>query len=82
MGRKRSDEPTTAQLAVLRYIVSHVEEKGYQPSQQEMATHFGITKPSLVSRLKELERRGLTEMFPNRERGIRLVYVRFRAHSI
>jgi hypothetical protein len=42
-----TQEPTAEQIDLLRYVVSFVEQNGYQPSYREIADHF-IVSPSLV----------------------------------
>ncbi len=72
--------PSDKQLEVLKYIIEHVEEHGYQPTQAEMAAKFGVTKSAIGSRIKELARRGLVEVRPgNKERAIVLPHVEFKA---
>lgn len=51
-------EPTREQVELLEFIIQHVEEKGFQPSRQEMANHFGISVPAIQGRLEGLEARG------------------------
>jgi len=73
--------PSEKQLEMLRCIVSFVEVNGYQPSQQEIAAHFGLSKNVIQMRLKELARRGVIEMPAGRERAVILKWVRYRAYS-
>ncbi len=82
MPRTTSPQPSEPQLDVLRYVICFVEEHGYQPTQAEMAAHFGVTKNAIQSRIKELARRGfvqLAEGEKTRERALKLNYVKYRA---
>ncbi len=74
--------PSEKQLAVLRYIIAHVERHGFQPNQSEMAVHFGVTQNAISDRLKRLARSGVIDMPEDekrRERAIRLKHVKFKA---
>jgi DNA-binding MarR family transcriptional regulator len=81
MSRLPSEQPTAKQLRVLRYILAHVERHGFQPSQREIAQHFGLTDNAVLVRLKGLERHGLVELSGGaRERAVVLRHVRFRVY--
>jgi len=78
MPRTPDAQPSEKQLAVLRYLVAHVSKRGYQPSQEEMAKHFSVTKTAIASRLRGLERHRLVRLpSDGRERAVVLVGVRF-----
>lgn len=74
--------PSEKQLEVLLYIIAHIEVHGCQPSQAELATHFGISKNAVQGRLKELDRRGLIELPEGKERAIILKNIEFRARNV
>lgn len=70
--------PSEKQLETLTFIIAHVMTHGYQPSQQEMAEHFGVSKGAINGRLKELARRGLIELSDGKvERAIIIPFVEF-----
>jgi SOS-response transcriptional repressor LexA len=74
-------QPSEKQLEVLRYIISHVEKHGFQPTQAEMARAFGVTKNAIQNRLKDLARRGIIDMpdgTKTRERAIVIKFIRYR----
>jgi SOS-response transcriptional repressor LexA len=73
--------PSEKQLELVRYIIQHVERWGYQPSQSEMAEHFGVTKSAIKGRLQEAAALGLIRLQPNKERAILLRHVRFTAKT-
>lgn len=77
--REPSAEPSEKQLEVLQYIISHVERWGFQPSQAEIANHFGVTKNAILGRLHELEKRGVVQLNKGQERAVGLKFVRFTA---
>ena len=82
MSRQSSREPTGKQLEVLRYITEHVEEHGYQPTQGEVAGHFGVTRAAIQARLRGLSRKGLVEVPPGKkERAVVLKRLKFRAYT-
>lgn len=81
MPKKPIDTPSEKQLEVLRFI-EHVEEHGFQPSQQEIANAFGLTKTAISARLRELAARNLIEMPESgKERAVRLKFLKFKAYS-
>jgi DNA-binding MarR family transcriptional regulator len=54
---------------------------GFQPSQREIAHHFGLTDNAILMRLKGLERHGLVELAGgSRERAVVLRHVRFKVY--
>lgn len=59
------------QKAVLRVIVSSVEERGYPPSIREIASQVGLSSSSSVAhQLATLERKGILRRDANRPRAI------------
>lgn len=82
MPKKPSLEATTKQLELLGFIISYTEENGYQPSQAEMACHFGVTQNAIWERLKGLEHRGeITLPGGRRGRAIGLTGWRFKTRK-
>jgi SOS-response transcriptional repressor LexA len=68
-------------MEVLDFIVRWVEDRGYQPSQAEMAAAFGITKNAVGGRLQGLADRGIIgPLEGDRERAIRLRFIKFRSY--
>lgn len=62
---------TPKQKQVLDYILKYSEEKGYAPSQKEIARHFEFRSLGTVQNyLVRLERHGLLEKDWNAKRGI------------
>ena len=59
MPRRRSDVPTPAQKELLAFIYSFTEEHCYQPSLDEMAGQFRVTKEAVLDRLRGLRERGM-----------------------
>ena len=59
---------TKRQREVLEYITSFIEEKGYEPSYQQIARHFRIASKSAIAKhVKALENQGLLSR--SRENG-------------
>lgn len=72
--------PSKEQIEVLAYIICHVMVHGFQPSQSEIAEHFGITKGAINKRLQNLARRGYVEYSGGRfERAIIIPFLKFNA---
>jgi SOS-response transcriptional repressor LexA len=81
MARAAKPEPSEKMLEVIQYIISFVEENGFQPSQAEMAAHFGVTKSAIAGRLRGLHDRGVIRLPDgDKERAIVLPYVRYRSY--
>jgi DNA-binding MarR family transcriptional regulator len=75
--------PSDKQLETLRYLITFIEDHGYQPTQSEMAIHFDVTKNAIQNRLRELAKRGLVDMpagEKTRERALVIKHVKFRAY--
>lgn len=84
MAEQPSPEPSEKGLEVLRAIIEHVEQHGYQPIHTELAQQFGVTKNAIQGRLRELARRGLVDVPIGegaRERAVGLKFIRFVAHG-
>ncbi|MEQ1877642.1 MAG: transcriptional repressor LexA [Bdellovibrionia bacterium] len=61
---------TPKQKAMLDYLLQYQEEKGYNPSQQEIAKHFGFSSLGTVQNyLVRLERQGAIQKDWNARRG-------------
>jgi len=64
---------TPKQKQVFDYIARHIEERGFAPSQQEIARAFGFRSLGTVQNyLVRLEREGLLERNWNARRGLQL----------
>jgi len=74
-----SDRPGEKQLELFRHIVEHVERRGFQPSPEELAAHFGVTAQAIRGRVDELEQRGLVKKPERWERNLELMHVEFEA---
>lgn len=59
MARKRESRPSEKQLEVLEFIITHVCERGYQPTRNQMAASFGVTRNAITQRLRLLAEHGL-----------------------
>ena len=56
---RKPNAPTRPQWGVLRYIYLHTQDNGYQPSQAEIALHFGWTSPNAVAaHIRALKHKG------------------------
>jgi SOS-response transcriptional repressor LexA len=62
MPKTPSSEPSQKQKDLLYFIVSYLEDHGYQPSQAEMAVNFKVTRNAITGLLDGLVRRGLVEL--------------------
>jgi len=70
MARK----PSKKQLETLRFIEDYGRLHGAPPTMQEIADHFGISRPSVYQQLVLLEKHGLIERTGSRRaRGIRVL---------
>lgn len=71
MGRKKSIGITPKQKALLEFIQAYSHGKGYAPSQQEMANHFGWRSLGTVQDyLKILTQKGALEKRANHPRAL------------
>ena len=68
MGRyrvvaRKIKPPTPRQIEVLDYIRSYCGENGFQPSNTEIAAHFGWSSGSSINcHIRALKRKGLVEV--------------------
>ena len=54
---------TSRQRDILQFVVTHVEQNGYQPSFREIGKHFGITTPNGVrTHMLAMAKKGVVEM--------------------
>ncbi|MBF0311435.1 MAG: transcriptional repressor LexA [Magnetococcales bacterium] len=68
------EKMTPAQERLLRYVLQHQEVHGKPPSYREMAEAMGWASVNSVARaLEELERQGVIERVPGRNRSVRVV---------
>jgi len=76
-------EPLTAkQQGVFEFICSHVRERGYPPSYEEIAEQFGFASPNAVTgHLKALEKKGYVRR-SEKSRAIEIVDPSFRQTGI
>jgi SOS-response transcriptional repressor LexA len=72
-------ELTARQESLLKFLLEYIQVNGYQPSRQEFADHFGISKSAINQTLLSLEKKGWIKLDPHRERAIRIMMVRFQA---
>lgn len=80
MPFERTTELTEKQAEVWKYLVDHVERHGFQPSNREMAEHFGIFPKALSDRLDQLASKGYIQFAGKwQDRCLKLNYVRFHA---
>lgn len=70
---------TEGMRSLLQFVIQQILECGFQPSRQEMAEHFRVSKTTIANRLADLARKGYVRVVPGRERGIEVVGLRFRA---
>jgi len=79
-GRKPIEEITDKQKEVLQMIVEFIQEKGYQPSRQDLADRMGITRHAATQRVWQLSRKGFVRLQPGGgERCLILPGLRFEA---
>ena len=70
---------TAVQQETLNCIIESVCERGFQPSMQEMAVHFSITRKAVRDRLVQLARKGYIQMPRcHQQRCYRIRGVKFR----
>jgi len=66
-----SEELTDRQRAILEFIVTQQQARGFPPSVREIGDAVGLTSPSTVhSHLETLQRRGLLRRDPTKPRAI------------
>lgn len=62
------------QRAVLAYLIAFLAEKGYPPTNKEVADNFGWRSiNSAVNHLHGLQRKGWIDITPNVARGLRII---------
>ena len=60
-------------IETIRFVLKHLENKGYPPSVREIGKNIGLSSPgSTWKMMQKCERRGLIEIDPNVPRGIRI----------
>jgi repressor LexA len=71
MAANRDDELTDRQRAILEFIVTEQQTRGFPPSVREIGEAVGLTSPSTVhSHLETLQRRGFLRRDPTKPRAI------------
>jgi SOS-response transcriptional repressor LexA len=79
-GRKPIKEITDKQKEVLKLIVDWIEEKGYQPSREDLAVLVGTTRHAITQRIWHLARKGYVNLPKNGgERRLEIPGIRFVA---
>ena len=64
---------TQRQQEILRYIESYLDARGYSPSMEEIANHFGIASLNAIHKhLRVLQERGFIRRLSNRARSHRI----------
>jgi repressor LexA len=72
-----NDELTDRQRAILDFIVTQQQERGFPPSVREIGSAVGLTSPSTVhTHLATLQRRGYLRRDPTKPRAIEVRYDR------
>jgi repressor LexA len=64
---------TPKQLEVLRYVEDFTQRNGYSPTLQEVADHLKITKVTVLSHLRQLEKARHVKRSYYRRRGIEVL---------
>ncbi len=81
MARPKRPGPSERQLEILAYVIRHVELKGFQPTRQEIADHFDISKSAVVYHIRKLIEYGLVENGGRHERSLKIKGVAYLAMS-
>jgi DNA-binding MarR family transcriptional regulator len=63
---------TKRQGEFLAFILRYTQKRGIAPSYEDMATHFGISSPSVNGMMKTLERNGFISRVPGAARTVRV----------
>lgn len=63
---------TPKQRESLEFIKQYIEARGYAPTAQEMANHFGIARNAAVGRLDQLFQKRHIVLYERMPRGISL----------
>lgn len=61
------------QQATVDFIRDYTEEKGYAPSQSDIAQWFGITQQAAGQRIERLDRKGFVRRTAGVRRSVRVV---------
>jgi len=56
----------------LAFILRYTQKRGIAPSYEDMASHFGISSPSVNGMMKTLERNGFISRVPGAARAVRV----------
>ena len=64
---------TQRQGMVLAFVHAFTQRRGMAPSYEQIASHFGISSPSVNGMIKTLERRGLLSRVPGVARSLRVL---------
>ena len=79
-GRKPIEQITEKQREVLELVINFIEEKGYQPSRDELAAMVGATRHAVNQRIEHLINKGyLAYESKGGERCLRIRGVAFSA---
>lgn len=70
MGRRKTDEITPKQVETLRAFETFLDENGYPPTVQEMATILEISHASVHERINQLIRKGFLSREDGKARSI------------
>ena len=63
---------TPKQKQVLDYLKKHIETKGYSPSLEELARHFGLVKSTIHQHIETLKKKGYLNKLSHQARAIEL----------
>jgi hypothetical protein len=78
MAFAKQEGITPAQEELYLFIISFIEEHGFQPSMTEQAEHFGISVKAVKDRQIQLAVKGFVELPPRHsDRCLRFKHVRF-----
>ena len=74
---------TRRQKEILDYLARHIERKGYAPTIDEIAQHFGLSSLATVHKhLTNLQDKGLLKREWNRSRALELVPTQVRVQAV
>src|SRR5215468_10784686 len=74
---------TRRQKEILDYLARHIERKGYAPTIDEIAQHFGLRSLATVHKhLTNLQEKGLLKREWNRSRALELVPTEVRVQAV
>jgi repressor LexA len=74
---------TRRQKEILDYLARHIERKGYAPTIEEIAQHFGLSSLATVHKhLTNLQEKGLLKREWNRSRALELVPTEVRVQAV